>query len=39
MENIKLFLFIALFRFESDKGCLHSQAHLLNYLVLIGFNK
>lgn len=39
MENLKLFLFITFFRFESDKGCLHSQAHLRHYLGVVGLNK
>lgn len=37
--NLKLFLFITLFRFEINKGCLHSQAHLLYYLGLVDLNK
>lgn len=39
MENLKLFLFINLLRFEINKGCLHSQAHLLYYLGVVGLNK
>lgn len=32
-------VFIHYFRFESNKGYLHSQAHLLHYLAVIGLNK